>query len=387
MLSGASTGVQPAGRNFHGRAFTARPPRPSLVAPGRATRARSAASAGGAPQSTAGAGGAPLSAPPNPLLVGAVEALFRFPPVFEAATKKARAMIIQRGEAIGVDWTGTLDELRAVPDWPARLAAATDPAAGAYPAYYTQPFHAYKQGNLCWEAAQEFALSSASVHAPVMDPANKRMDADGDQQLRSSYGRCLLQLMADAPGAPAPGDVRAVLDLGCATGLSSLALRELFPAAHVTGVDLSPHMVAVGRYHQQRREAAAGAAEPLTLLHRNAEDTRLPAGSFDVVSMCLVAHELPQHATRAILAEAHRVLRPGGVLTIMEMDPAAPSFSRIFGNVFAFCAFKSTEPWLIQYVTLDLHAAVAAAGFDAPRQASNSPRHRTVVAVKPAAGA
>lgn len=53
-------------------------------------------------------------------------------------------------------------------------------------------------------------------------------------------------------------------------------------------------------------QAAAGVPEPLTILHRKAEDTQLPAGSFDVVSMCLVAHELPQHATKAILKEAHR---------------------------------------------------------------------------------
>lgn len=53
-------------------------------------------------------------------------------------------------------------------------------------------------------------------------------------------------------------------------------------------------------------QAASGQPEPLTLLHRKAEDTHLPAGSFDVVSMCLVAHELPQHATKAILEEAYR---------------------------------------------------------------------------------
>jgi hypothetical protein len=50
----------------------------------------------------------------------------------------------------------------------------------------------------------------------------------------------------------------------------------------------------------------SGSKEPLSILHRKAEDTQLPAGSFDVVSMCLVAHELPQHATKAILKEAHR---------------------------------------------------------------------------------
>jgi ubiquinone/menaquinone biosynthesis C-methylase UbiE len=53
-------------------------------------------------------------------------------------------------------------------------------------------------------------------------------------------------------------------------------------------------------------QAESGASQPLTLLHRKAEDTHLPAGSFDVVSMCLLAHELPQHATQAILREAYR---------------------------------------------------------------------------------
>lgn len=76
----------------------------------------------------------------------------------------------------------------------------------------------------------------------------------GDHNLRSSYGERMMSLMQQLPSAQAPGDVKAVLDLGCATGLSSLALTQLFPAAKVTGVDLSPHMVAVGRYHQERRE-------------------------------------------------------------------------------------------------------------------------------------
>lgn len=63
-------------------------------------------------------------------------------------------------------------------------------------------------------------------------------------------------------------------------------------------------------------QAASGRAEKLTLLHRKAEDTRLPADSCDVVSMCLVAHELPQHATRAILAEAYRCVFCGFCLCV-----------------------------------------------------------------------
>lgn len=84
----------------------------------------------------------------------------------------------------------------------------------------------------------------------------------GDHNLRSSYGSRMLDLMQSLPASAAPGQVQAVLDLGCATGLSSLALTQLFPAAHVTGVDLSPHMVAVGRYHQEKRQVGVVARHP-----------------------------------------------------------------------------------------------------------------------------
>lgn len=64
----------------------------------------------------------------------------------------------------------------------------------------------------------------------------------------------MMLLMQQQPQLQDPAAVKAVLDVGCATGLSSLALTELFPSAHVTGVDLSPYMVAVGQFHQQQRQ-------------------------------------------------------------------------------------------------------------------------------------
>jgi ubiquinone/menaquinone biosynthesis C-methylase UbiE len=167
--------------------------------------------------------------------------------------------------------------------------------------------------------------------------------------LRTNYSLCMQQLMRERGADPAA--VKTIVDLGCATGLSSLALMEAFPGAAITGVDLSPYFLAVGRYEQREREvsasltpwqrrpsscrcgktssrrsrsfthhahrpdrpdcppapqAASGKPEPLTFVHAPAEATGLPAGSQDLVSMCLVAHELPQSATRAILREAFR---------------------------------------------------------------------------------
>jgi hypothetical protein len=67
------------------------------------------------------------------------------------------------------------------------------------------------------------------------------------------------------------------------------------------------------------------------------------------------------------------------------MDPASQGFQRIFANPMAFAAFKSTEPWLLEYVALaaELPAALEDAGFESVAQSSSTPRHFTLVARKP----
>lgn len=65
------------------------------------------------------------------------------------------------------------------------------------------------------------------------------------------------------------------------------------------------------------------------------------------------------------------------------MDPVTPAFRRILRNPAAYCAFKATEPWLLEYIGLDMAAAAEAAGFGPPRQGAVSPRHKAVVAIKP----
>ncbi|PRW56921.1 methyltransferase type 11 [Chlorella sorokiniana] len=319
--------------------------------------------------------------PKNELLVGLVEALFKFPPFFAFAAKNARAMIVKRGEKMGMDFQAEIDALRSV-DWDEEVAAARDPTV-KYPSYYKKPFHAYPDGNLAMEPALEMTVAARSVHSVVYDPEGKKLDPEGDAKLRSTFNDCTKVLLEEQGARP----VQDILDVGAATGLSSLALLKAFPGSQVTGIDLSPHMIAVGRYLQRQRNADQAAAgqqpEQLRFVHGAGEDTRLPDGCMDLVSIMLVCHELPAAASQAIFAEAFRVLRPGGALAVMEMNPASPIFQRIFSNPFPYVAFKSTEPWLLEYLSLDMPGAMTAAGFLPPRQLENSPRHKTVVAVKP----
>jgi ubiquinone/menaquinone biosynthesis C-methylase UbiE len=56
-------------------------------------------------------------------------------------------------------------------------------------------------------------------------------------------------------------------------------------------------------------------------VHGLGEACGLPDDSIDLVSYQFVVHECPEAAIRAQLAEARRVLRPGGVLMIVDNDP------------------------------------------------------------------
>lgn len=113
-----------------------------------------------------------------------------------------------------------------------RLAAATDSSV-RLPAYYHRPFHAYDDGNLGWDAALEVELASKAVNAVALDAARKEALPDGDARLRATYHAAATALIAEAGGWDTPA--RRAVDLGCACGLSSVALALAEPHAHVLG--------------------------------------------------------------------------------------------------------------------------------------------------------
>lgn len=290
-----------------------------------------------------------------------VNGILAVKPLSNFAKHQARQMMIKRAEKMGIPWRKQTEQLLAR-NWDAELSQVQNPNL-QYPDYYVTSFHAYEQGNLSWQAAVEVEVAAHAVHAKIWPEAG----VQGDAKLRQSYHDIL---KAQLPTPP-----QDILDLGCSVGMSTYALQETFPDAQLTGVDLSPYFLAIATYNTQKQSNWKYLPQ---WVHAPAESTGLPSAAFDLVSLCLICHELPQTSTREIFQEARRLLRPNGHLALMDMNPQSEQFKKM--PPYVFTLLKSTEPYLDEYFTLEIEQAIIDAGFYPPTINFNSPRHRTIIA-------
>lgn len=107
------------------------------------------------------------------------------------------------------------------------------------------------------------------------------------------------------------GDIRGrtVLDFGCGSGQSAVALRAR--GARLIALDISPHLLEVAR---KRLEAHALTGDTEFVL-ASGHQMPIPDASVDVVFGSAILHHLDlRHAA----TEVHRVLRPGGYAVFKE---------------------------------------------------------------------
>jgi ubiquinone/menaquinone biosynthesis C-methylase UbiE len=111
-----------------------------------------------------------------------------------------------------------------------------------------------------------------------------------------------------------------VLDLACGPGFISCELARLVNKGDVTGVDISAELIATA--HQAK---ASEKIENVMFQTGNLYELELPANRFDFVYARFVFQHLakPQLALENIL----RVLKPGGILCILDIDDNWTSFS------------------------------------------------------------
>lgn len=101
-----------------------------------------------------------------------------------------------------------------------------------------------------------------------------------------------------------------VADLGCGEGYLTVELSRW--ARHVWAVDRSPRMLEKAAALAARRKAPN-----VTFRKGEIEKSGLPAGKFRVVLLSQALHHA-KDPSRA-LAEAHRILRPGGTLLVLDL--------------------------------------------------------------------
>ena len=140
--------------------------------------------------------------------------------------------------------------------------------------------------------------------------------------LNPGYDR---HLRVSARRLQAPED-GTLLDLCCGTGISTEALRRVYPRARITGMDASAGMLAVAR----AKERLAG----IEFVHGDAMAPGALPGGYDGILMAYGIRNMP--APDQCLAGVLKLLRPGGVACFHEYSVADSAWSRVVWNAVSF---------------------------------------------------
>jgi ubiquinone/menaquinone biosynthesis C-methylase UbiE len=144
-------------------------------------------------------------------------------------------------------------------------------------------------------------------------------------------------------GRPAPA---RVLDMACGFGKSTRPFYEALPEAEVEAIDFSAPCLRLAA-----RDARKAQAANVHFRQRDAAATGYPDASFDLVTSTMLLHELPPKAVEQTLAEAARVLKPGGRMVHLDFLPGASEFDRLihFGH-----GRRNNEPFMEPLARMDL---------------------------------
>ena len=147
-----------------------------------------------------------------------------------------------------------------------------------------------------------------------------------------------------------------VLDVGCGTGPQARTIAAIPAVAEVVGVDQ------LEAFLERGRELAADLAN-VSFEQADARDLPFDDGSFDVVLLHTLLTHVP--GPEGVLAEACRVLKPGGTVAIYDgdfttMSVATMDDDRLQVAIDAFVNDNVNDRWLVRRLPEMLRDA----GFD-----------------------
>lgn len=146
-----------------------------------------------------------------------------------------------------------------------------------------------------------------------------------------------------------------VLDMGCGFGKSTRPFYESLKGASIEAIDLSAPCLRVAA-----RDAADAGASQVRFRQLDGAHTDYPDASFDLVTSTMLLHEMPPKVVERTLAEAHRLLRPGGRMVHLDFLPHRDAFDQLvhFGH-----ARRNNEPFMEPLARMGLAQAMERLGF------------------------
>ncbi len=119
-----------------------------------------------------------------------------------------------------------------------------------------------------------------------------------------------------------------ILDVATGTGDLAIAAMKLGPEK-ITGIDISSEMLAIGR----RKVERLGLVDRIELLRGDSLSIDFGDGTFDVAMSAFGVRNFEETVTG--LREMHRVLRPGGMVMVLEFSkPSWFPMKQIYGFYF-----------------------------------------------------
>ncbi|HEX5080353.1 MAG TPA: class I SAM-dependent methyltransferase [Geminicoccaceae bacterium] len=225
-----------------------------------------------------------------------------------------------------------------------------------YPAYYLRNFHYQTDGYLSERSAELYDFQVEVLFNGAADAMRRQALAALAEYLR---GRRL----ADQP----------LLDVACGTGRFLRAVKHNYPRLPVVGLDLSRPYLA-----EARRALARWSW--VRLVEGAAERLPFADASFAAVTSIYLLHELPRRVRAQAVREMARVLRPGGLLVLVDSlqlgdEPAFDGLLDLFPAAYH-------EPYYADYVRHDVVPLLASAGLR-PVERTRAHMSKIVAAAKP----
>ena len=283
--------------------------------------------------------------------------------------ESVKSWFIKRAEKNGINWKGLVSKyedkntMLALKMWKKKK----ENTFIEYPKYYLKNFHGYENGNLEWKSATELEAATKSVSCTYWEgvdgyTSENWMRYNVTEKINYYLNKHNIY-------------IDKIVDFGCSIGISTEYLFLSYPTKQIIGIDLSPYFIAVASHRNNKLQY------DINYLHENIENTTLDSNVCDMVTCMFVLHEVPKDISIKIIQEAHRILKPNGVLVLVDLDQEKLKKTLSITN-FRLWAFETTEPHIQQYYNNNLIELLYSNGFGSIESYSNDPMNTIFISRK-----